>query len=144
MWKFGVTCIFGSFLLITVACSRKDNADKVIVEIPAGFSGNFVLDMGVRDAAPLARQGDAYVVAVPRDGKARTSTLLNNARVNFKNSSDGQVWGFSQRTFTTGDGISIGGKIEFFVGTQKDYDAEQQKKNKSDGVLSPEAIFSAT
>jgi hypothetical protein len=45
--------------------------------------------------------------------------------------------------FRTGDGISIGGKIEFFVGTQKDYDAEQQKKNKSDGVFNAESFATA-
>jgi hypothetical protein len=78
-------------------------------------------------ADPLARQGDTY----------------NNAQVTFKNSSDGQVWGFSERMFRTGDGISIGGKIEFFVGTQKDYDAEQQKKNKSDGVFNAESFATA-
>src|ERR1700751_5060779 len=130
MLKLAIASMLSVVLAITVACTKKSAANPVIVEIPAGFSGNFVLEMGVRDAAPLARQGDAYVLAVPRNGRAQTSTLLNNARVTFKNSSDGQVWGLSQRVFSTGDGISIGGKIEFFVGTQKDFDAEQQKKNK--------------
>jgi hypothetical protein len=138
MTRFWTAALFAILLMITVACSKKSGSDQVIVEIPAGFNGNFVLDMGVRAAAPLAKDGDTYVLVVRRDGKAQTSTMLNNARVTFKNSSDGQVWGFSQRVFTTGDGISIGGKIEFFVGTQKDYDAEQQKKNKSDGLLNAE------
>jgi hypothetical protein len=106
-------------IAITVACTKKSAAD------------------------PLARQGDTYILTVPRIGRAQTSTLLNNAQVTFKNSSDGQVWGFSERMFRTGDGISIGGKIEFFVGTQKDYDAEQQKKNKSDGVFNAESFATA-
>jgi hypothetical protein len=143
MWRFGAICTFAGILTITIACSKKPASDEVIVEIPAGFNGNFVLEMGVRDAAPLARQGDAYLVAVPRNGKAQTSSLLNHARVTFRNSSDGQVWGFSERVFTTGDGISIGGKIEFFVGTQKDFDAEQQKKNKSGGFFNNEPSFAA-
>ena len=143
MWRFGTVCMLSIVLAITVACTKRSAADQVIVEIPAGFSGNFVLEMGVREAAPLARQGDAYVLDVPRDGKAQTSTLLNNAQVTFRNASDGQVWGFSKRLFTTGDGISIGGKIEFFVGTQKDFDAEQQKKNKSRGFFNSEASFAA-
>jgi hypothetical protein len=143
MLKLAIASMLSVVLAITVACTKKSAANPVIVEIPAGFSGNFVLEMGVRDAAPLARQGDAYVLAVPRNGRAQTSTLLNNARVTCKNSSDGQVWGFSQRVFSTGDGISIGGRIEFFVGTQKDFDAEQQKKNKSGGFLSLKASFTA-
>jgi len=143
MWRFATACMLSVVIAITVACTKKSAADPVIVEIPARFSGNFVLEMGVRDAAPLARQGDAYVLSVPLNGRAQTSTLLNNAQVTFKNSSDGQVWGFSERMFRTGDGISIGGKIEFFVGTQKDYDAEQQKKNKSDGVFNAESFATA-
>jgi len=87
--------------------------------------------MGVRGAIPLPRKGEAYVLDLPMNGKVQTSTLLENPQVTFKNSSDGKVWGYSQRTFTTGDGISVGGKIEFFVGTQKQFEAEQNKKNKS-------------
>ena len=143
MWRFAIASMLSVVLTITVACTRKSAAEPVIVEIPAGFSGNFVLEMGVRDAAPLAKQGDAYFLAIPRNGRAQTSTLLNNARVTFKNSSDGQVWGFSERVFSTGDGISIGGKIQFFVGTQKDFDAEQQKKNKSGGSFSAESLSAA-
>jgi hypothetical protein len=139
MWRFGAVWVFAILLSISIACSRKPVSENVIVEIPAGFSGNFVLDTGVRGSAPLEQQGDAYVVSVPTNGKAQTSTLLHNPHVTFKNSSSGQVWGFSQKVFTTGDGIAIGGRIEFFVGTQKEFDAEQQKKNKSDGIFNIEA-----
>ena len=143
MWRLGAICLLAVLLAITAACSKKSASDQLIVEIPAGFSGNFVLEMGVRDASPLNKQGDEYVLSLLRGDKAQTSTMLNHARVTFKNASDGQVWGLSQRTFNTGDGISVGGKIEFFVGTQKDFDAEQQKKNKSDGFFNPEAGFAA-
>jgi hypothetical protein len=106
----------------------------VIVEIPYGFSGNFLPEMGVRDAPPLAKRGDAYVVPVPRNGKFITSTLLTNSEPTFRNSSEGAVWGYSHSIFKTGDGIPIGGKIEFFVGTRKEYEAEEGRKNHSRGT----------
>jgi hypothetical protein len=87
--------------------------------------------MGNRDAAPLSKQGEAYVVTVARSGKLATSTILQKPKVEFRNATDGSIWGYSQSVFTTGDGIAVGGKIEFFVGTRKDYDAEENKKNHS-------------
>jgi hypothetical protein len=124
--------IFASVIvLMAVACSKHDPAPQLVVEIPAGFRGNFVLEMGVRGSAPLAQRGDAYTVTVPQNGRVSTSTFLSHPRVVFKNDSDGRVWGYSQNAFSTGDGISVGGKIEFFVGTQKDYEAEQGRKNHS-------------
>lgn len=131
MRKFGTTCFVAVLLVASIACTKKTAAQQLVVEIPAGFNGNFVLDMGVRAALPLSKRGDAYILDLPQSGKAQTSTLLEKPQVTFKNSSDGKVWGYSQRTFTTGDGISVGGKIEFFVGTQKQFEAEQNKKNKS-------------
>lgn len=121
-------CVTVVFL---AACSRRVKDPQLVVEIPAGFNGNFVLNMGVRQAAPLRSDGKTYYVTVPTTGKIETSTFLDKPAIKFKNASDGSVWGFSQSLFTTGDGISVGGKIEFFVGTQKDFDAEQKKKNKS-------------
>jgi len=121
------------FLVVGVACSKNRPAQKVVVEIPSGFNGNFLLEMGVKGAPALETQGDTYVVNVPRSGKVITSTLLTNSQPSFRNSSDGAVWGYSHSVFNTGDGIPIGGKIEFFVGTRKDYDAEQGKKNHSEG-----------
>src|SRR5579871_3140647 len=106
MEKFIFLCIFTASLFSTHASSRKPSATQLTVEIPAGFSGNFVLDMGVREAPPLSKDGAGYILAVPRNGKAQTSTLLENPKVSFKNGSDGQIWGYSQRLFTTGDGIS--------------------------------------
>lgn len=139
-WKVPVIWMFALLLATAVACSRRGVGPHVIVEIPADFSGNFVLDMGVKDASPLEKQGDAYVVTVPHSGKVNTSTFLDKPVVVFKNTSDSKVWGYSQSVFTTGDGISVGGKIEFFVGTQKDFEAEQNKKNKSGGALIVEPV----
>ena len=73
------------------------------------------------------------MVTVPKSGKVITSTLLTNSEPTFQNSSEGAVWGYSHSVFTTGDGIPVGGKIEFFVGTRKEYEAEQGKKNHSGG-----------
>lgn len=120
-------------LLTTAGCIKHGSQPKLLVEIPAGFSGNFVLEMGVRQASPLPAQGSEYVVSVPQSGKVETSTYLEKPDVTFKNASDGSVWGYSQSAFTTGDGIQVGGKIEFFVGTQKEFEAEEQKKNHSGG-----------
>ena len=58
--------IFASLIvLVAVGCSKHVPAPQLVVEIPAGFSGNFVLEMGVRGSAPLAQRGDTYTVTVP-------------------------------------------------------------------------------
>lgn len=140
--RFVSLCVFVVLLVAAVGCSKRASGTALQVEIPAGFSGNFVLTMGVHDAPPLQRDGDAYIVVVPRSGNVETSTILETPHVDFRNSSDGQIWGYSERAFSTGDGISTGGKIEFFVGTRKDYEAEQNKKNKSGGFFKTGAAFS--
>lgn len=129
--KVSSFCCCALLLALAVACSRRNSAPQLSVEIPAGFSGNFVLNMGVREARALSREGDVYLLTVPASGSLATSTVLEKPKVTFRNASQGSIWGFSQSAFTTGDGISVGGKIEFFVGTQKDFEAEQNKKNHS-------------
>jgi hypothetical protein len=124
-------------LVFVGACSKNSSAPRVIVEIPPGFSGNFVLEMGVAGAPPLAQRGDAYVVSVPKDGKVITSTLLTKSQPTFQNASEGAVWGYSHSVSNTGDGIPVGGRIEFFVGTRKEYEAEQGKKNHTGALSSP-------
>jgi hypothetical protein len=123
------------FISITIACSRKDPKSQVVIEIPDGFSGNFVLEMGVQNTTTLRTETNAYVVTIPGAGKLQTSTLLDRPNVTFRNRGQGRVWGYSQRVFTTGDGIPNGGQIEFFVGTQKEFEAEQNRKNKSGGFF---------
>jgi hypothetical protein len=68
---------------------------QLIVEIPFGLNGNFLLERGVKETARLVMQGDADVVTVPRNGKMTTS-LLTNSQLTFRNSSEGAVWGYSQ------------------------------------------------
>jgi len=140
--RFGFACVF--IVLLGLGCSKRGPGTHLQVEIPAEFTGNFVLAMGIHDAPPLEKDGSAYIVVVPRSGKVETSTVMERPQVTFKNSGGGQVWGYSERTFTTGDGISTGGKIEFFVGSKKDFEAEQNKKNKSGGFLKTEPVFSAS
>jgi hypothetical protein len=130
------------FLIATVSCSKHVSEPQLVIEVPADFRGNFVVEMGVRGAAPLKKLEGTYVVAVSRAGKVITSTYLDKPRVAFKNAGDGRIWGYSQSVFNTGDGITIGGKIEFFVGTQKEYEAEQGKKNHSGGRATAESILS--
>jgi hypothetical protein len=141
--KLGWLVAGALLLLMTAACSKKNAAEPMVVEIPSGFGGDFVLEMGVKDSPALEKQGDQYVVTVPKSGKVSTSTILINPQVAFKNGSDGAVWGYSHRVFSTGDGIPVGGKIEFFVGTKKDYDAEEQRKNHSGRVGSSESSRNA-
>jgi len=140
--RITLLCLCATYLLSAVACSKRASTPQLLVQIPPGFSGNFVLDMGVRGASPLQKKGEDFVVTVPRSGKVETSTFLQQPNVAFKNGSDGRIWGYSQSMFTTGDGISIGGKIEFFVGTQKEFEAEQNKKNKSWGTPTLESVVS--
>lgn len=131
------TLIWAVLLLASQACSKKALDPQLTVVIPAGFSGNFQLEMGVKDTPPLDHDGDHYTVTVPPNGKVITSTLLRRPHVNFKNDSGGAVWGYSQSVSTTGDGILVGGKIQFFVGTRKQYDAEENRKDHSEDVPVP-------
>jgi hypothetical protein len=89
----------------------------------------------VTEAPPLEKRGNAYVVPVPRSGRVPTSTLLTNPAPMFQNASSGAIWGYSHSVSPTGDGIPVGGRIEFFVGTRKEYEAEQGRKKHS-GKLS--------
>jgi hypothetical protein len=143
IWKMWSKLICLGLLIALSGCSKRQPVPALVVEIPSGFSGSFLLEMGVKEAPALEMQKDAYVVTVPKSGKVTTSTLLTNARPIFKNSSDGGVWGYSHSVFTTGDRIPTGGKIEFFVGTRKEYDAEESKKHHSGGASIPLEIVTA-
>lgn len=140
-WAF--VCAF--LLIIAVACTstRRIDGPQVVVEIPAGFSGNFMLELGIKDAPPLPMRDGSYIVSVSKTGKVETSTLLAKPTIVFKNAGDGSVWGLSQSIFNTGDGIPVGGKIEFFVGTRKEFDAEQNKKNHSGWFPTGDDVFAA-
>jgi hypothetical protein len=133
-WKKWLIFFLSGLFVLSTGCKHASR-ENIVVQIPPGFNGNFQLEMGVKEAPPLVQQGDAYVVTVSRGGKLSTSTLLTNPQAQFQNASDGSVWGYSQSVFTTGDGVPVTGKIQFFVGTKKDYEAEENKKNHSRGFL---------
>ncbi|HUA13931.1 MAG TPA: hypothetical protein VMG31_01435 [Verrucomicrobiae bacterium] len=133
-----LTTLLGALLLLMAgSCSRKERASNLIVEIPQGFSGNFSLQMGVQGAPPLVRDGEAYRLTLSQGATASTSTLLIDAQPLFRNASDGAIWGYSHKVFRAGDGLPVGGKIEFFVGTRKEFEAEESRRNHSEGFRAP-------
>ena len=67
IWPMAVCAIL---LMAACACTKHSAAPQVIVEIPSGFSGNFLLEMGVKEAPPLEKRGEAYVVPVPKKREA--------------------------------------------------------------------------
>ena len=71
------TVICAVFLIAAGACLKHRSASQVIVEIRSGLIGNFLLELGVKEAPALVTQGDAYAVTAPRKRKRITSTLLN-------------------------------------------------------------------
>jgi hypothetical protein len=130
--KVWTTVIFALFLIAASACLKHGSASQLIVEIPFGLNGNFLLERGVKETARLVMQGDADVVTVPRNGKMTTS-LLTNSQLTFRNSSEGAVGSYSQ--FVS--------KIEFFGGTRKEFEAEQARKKHSGGILIPAESIAA-
>ena len=79
MIRKGSLLLAMGLLIAATACAKHSADPQLTVEIPPGFSGNVVVEMGLKDAAPLARQGEAYLVSVPRDGKIETSTAAGEA-----------------------------------------------------------------
>src|SRR5579872_2136603 len=99
--RFGFACVF--IVLLGLGCSKRGPGTHLQVEIPAEFTGNFVLAMGIHDAPPLEKDGSAYIVVVPRRGKVETWTFRKSPTFPYKNSGGGQVWGYQEQTFITGD-----------------------------------------
>lgn len=74
-----------------VACSKRSNEPRLIVEVPAEFRGNFILEMGVQGDAPLPQTQNVYLATVPASGKLTTSTFLEEPRVTCKNAGQGTI-----------------------------------------------------
>jgi hypothetical protein len=68
---------------------------------------------------------------VPPDGRISTSTSLSEEKPDFKNVPGDRVWGYTSLILRTGDGIPVGGSIEFFIGTREQYQMEVTRKHKS-------------
>jgi hypothetical protein len=126
--RYGLLALF----LILISCScQKAKSDEVLIEVPNGFTGEVRIDMGVRGAPVLKQEGRSYVVSLPSDGHIETSTILVGVRPRFRDAVSGRVWGYAPSVWKTGDGIPVGGNIEFFVGTHEQYEAQEAKKHKS-------------
>lgn len=124
--------VFVGFLtVLTGGCSKRSPSD-VVIEVPANFSGQVHVEMGVPGAPALKEEGPHYVISVPPDGKVVTSTMITEAKPTFGNVDPSRVWGYMPSVSKTGDGVPVGVTIEFFIGTKEQYEsAEAEKKNKS-------------
>jgi len=125
-----------ALLILAVGC-EKGRITEIIIKLPDGFSGQVQIQMGVVGAPNLPTSGQAYVVSLPSDGHLQTSTILeNNLPARFENSRSGSVWGYATSISKTGDGIPVGGSLDFFVGTKEQYEIQEAHKHKSESLRS--------
>src|SRR5271154_6836055 len=124
-------CTTAAFLtMLSIGCSKKDQTE-IVINLPANFSGEVHIEMGVPGAPALKRIGKNYEITIPPDGKAATSTIIAGAAPRFGKVSSNRVWGYSPSLSKTGDGVPVGATIEFFVGTKEQYQSSEAKKHKS-------------
>jgi hypothetical protein len=128
--KLSCSLVLACLLLLTAACS-KGAQDQIVINVPANFSGQIRIEMGVSNAPALQRNGRNYEITVPPDGKFVTSTILVGVQSKISNVDGGHVWGYSPSVSKTGDGLPVGGTIEFFVGTKEQYESAEAKKHRS-------------
>jgi hypothetical protein len=117
-------------ICFAVACSRTAHA-TLIIEVPTGYSGPVDVELGVTGAPALQKEGDEYIVPVPATGHVSTSTILLDTTPEFKNVGHDRVWGYESSILKAGDGIPVGGNIDFFIGTKEQYQIELTKRHKS-------------
>ena len=113
-----------------MACSRKAHA-ALLIEVPSGYSGPVNVQLGVAGAPPLQKEHGEYVIPVPVNGHITTSTTISDATPEFKNVGQDRVWGYESSILKAGDGIPVGGSIDFFVGTKEQYQIDLTKRHKS-------------
>ena len=118
-------------LALLLSCWKAPAHDQIVIEVPSGYSGPVEVQLGVVGAPRLSKRGPAYVVAVPPDGRVSTSTSLSEVQPVFKDLPGNRVWGYNALILRSGDGIPVGGSIEFFVGTNEQYQIEVSRKHKS-------------
>ena len=122
-----------SLVILLAFCTKPTKIDELVIELPEGFSGEVSIRTGVINAPPLKTAGQAYVVSVPSDGHVETSTIPDDSvSTRFRNSGKGSIWGYASSFQKTGDGIPVGGSIEFFVGTKEQYEIQEAHKHKSE------------
>jgi hypothetical protein len=115
------------------ACSKKLPDDAVSFAVPPGFSGQVQVQLGVLGSPPLQREQGTYVLHIPADGKIATSTVLSGSP-KFTVAGTGEIWGYTTSIYRTGDGLPVGGSLEFFVGTKEQFDAYEARKPKSQEI----------
>jgi len=125
----GVSLMIALGLLLS--CWKAPVHDQLVIEVPSGYSGPVDVQLGVAGAPVLPRRGDAYVITVPSDGRVSTSTSLSEVHPVFRDIPGNRVWGYTSSILRSGDGIPVGGSIEFFVGTNEQYQIEVSRKHKS-------------
>jgi len=124
-----VLALTGLLIAAGTGCSKQTRV--VVVQLPSNFTGQIRVEMGVAGAPALPREGGQYVIHVPPDGKVATSTVIVEGEARIENVPPGRVWGFDKSLTKTGDGVPVGGSIEFFVGTQEQYKSSEAHRNKS-------------
>lgn len=129
-WRTVVIAIAAVAVCAGLACSRKAHA-ALLIEVPNGYSGPVDVQLGVAGAPALQKEEGEYVIPVPVDGHVTTSTTLSDATPEFKNVDHDRVWGYESLILKAGDGIPVGGSIEFFIGTKEQYQIALTKRHKS-------------
>ena len=129
-----------ALVILAVGCEKR-KITEIVIKLPDGFSGQVQIQMGVVGAPKLTTSGQAYVVSLPSDGHLQTSTIIeDNLPARFENSRTESVWGYANSISKTGDGIPVGGSIDFFVGTKQQYETQEAHKHKSE-FLRPNSGF---
>jgi len=116
---------------LLLSCWKAPVHEQLVIEVPPDYSGPVEVQLGVAGAPALPKRGDSYVIALPPDGHVSTSTSLSEIQPIFKDLPGNRLWGFSSLILRSGDGIPVGGHIEFFVGTNEQYQIEVSHKHKS-------------
>ncbi len=116
---------------LLLSCWKAPVHDQVVIDVPSGYSGPVEVHLGVSGAPALPKRDGAYLITVPPDGRVSTSTSISEVQPVFKDLPGNRVWGYNCLILRSGDGIPVGGNIEFFVGTNEQYQIEVSRKHKS-------------
>lgn len=127
--RIGMVVVMAWLCFAEAGCSRKPG--QIVVQVPAGFSGQVHIEMGVPGTPALARDGRNYRVLIPPDGKVETSTIVEDAGARFEDVDPRHVWGYSRMMVRTLDRLPVGGSVDFFIGTKEQFESAEAKKHKS-------------
>jgi hypothetical protein len=122
-----------TLVLFLSACTHDLRGDELLPVASPGFSGQVQVQLGVAGSPPLEREKGAYLVRIPGDGKMSTSTILSGSP-KLSTAGPSQIWGYAFSIYQTGDGLPVGGRLDFFVGTKEQYETYEAKKHKSQQI----------